>query len=250
MIYAHDEASFLSRQKLILKLAPQASIHWGCSAEQTRLEVLLRLPDRWILALDCDCQPTVEVLCMISTLANKLDQQKRLIVGGVYLNPSRARYLQKVHNLIANLWVQQSYIGPNRRPYFLGGVFLINTSGLQSNENLQLFWGAEDQQLAQDLKMQGYHITINADLTVVHHTASSLQHFFRRAWLHGIHQPTFTKHPAQAIWPQYSFWIKRVLRANLTLLPAVLMHFAIQKGARLTQKVLRLHKPTPSLERQ
>ena len=71
----------------------------------------------------------------------------------------------------------------------------------------------------------------------VHKTNSSIRHFFRRAYLHGKNDFLYLRNQKKEI--NFSYWLRKIDFADLSLVFLVLLHFSVQRAAQLFQKILR-----------
>ncbi len=197
--------------------------------------------EQWLLFIDADCEIKAEVLDFLASQMRH--SEKKSIWAGLYENPKKTSYLQRVHNLIANRWVLNSFQEKSLKPkYFLGGAFLIYsqtqmTVFLDYFSELK-FWGAEDKQLAFWCQQAGYEVILSESFKVIHHTSNSWAHFIKRAWLHGKNDPFFLKEKIKFINPlDYLIWIQKLEKSDWHLVPAMALHFLIQKGAKLIHSI-------------
>lgn len=195
--------------------------------------------------LDSDCFLTPESLHYLEkNLGNRENAQPSELsycLCGHYLNPENASYLQKVHNFIANTWLQHSYAVAGQLPMLLGGCFAIHLSSkLNIEEPRPLFWGAEDKVLALELYKKRVLLSYQPHISVTHRTNSDWSRWLRKAWLHGINEVKYCFDQNQPI--SGLFWIRKIGFSNLNLLPAVLTHFFVQRAAMLFQIVRQTSK--------
>lgn len=274
LVFASNQSDFENRRQQLLKIlttGQQVAIGWVDSTQETRLQALQKKNNQWCLFIDSDCELSSEVLqrILMQVKAHPKDDwddpygRTEQIGAGLYRNPLQATPLQRAHNLIANFWVQQSENKPKKN--FLGGLFLIyadsgkfktaaqSTSSIMQQMTLQassrdsskasskkLFWGAEDKQLAYVLQSAGYHIQVQKELFVIHHTSNRWRHFFKRAWAHGVNDVDFIRENFKWQNPvNYFYWLQKIEMSDWPLIPLVALHFAIQKTAKLARTVLR-----------
>lgn len=235
IIFSADEDTFLKKKYDLEKMAIRSeNIIWCDSGKRNRIAFINDFVDQWLFFIDYDCVICQDVLDCIRKLISLSVNPSNLVFAGSYSNPIAASYFQKAHNFIANSWLEQSYSGKDYK-LILGGVFLIYSSQMIKNDEEILFWGAEDKFLSHrlnELKFKMNHIN---ELSVLHETNSSCWHFLRRAYLHGRNEVKYIKNNKNKI--SYLFWIRKIGFVNLSLLPLVLLHFCIQKAAKLIQTV-------------
>lgn len=241
VIFASDQSLFLNRKLELSNCSTIVnSILWCDSGALTRTSFINENLNTWLLFLDHDCILKQEVLEKIKTVLCKDPVPQDRVFSGLYLNSATASYMQKVHNFIANTWLEQSFSFDACNKLLLGGAFLIfNTKKIETDVN-DLFWGAEDKLLSYELNSLGYQFVLLKEFRIIHDTSASLYHFIKRAWLHGINEVRYLKSENNKI--NYLFWIRKIGFVNLHLLPLILLHFCIQKGALLIQRALPLNK--------
>lgn len=211
------------------------------SSKQCRGEFITDNPGQWLFFIDHDCQVDQVVLHKIRSVIESNGTPGNLVYSGTYRNPVHASLLQRVHNFIANTWLEQSYTSSEHYRLILGGVFLIHSGKkLDYSRAGDLFWGAEDKALSYVLNQQGYSINRLVDFQLTHNTSRSLQHFLKRAYLHGKNEVKYMESNRNKI--NYRFWTHKIGFANLNLLPLILLHFCIQRAAILFQKAPRRNK--------
>jgi len=214
-----------------------ADIIFGDSKLKTRELLINENLNSWLLFLDHDCLPTTAAVKEINKVTASAEAGA-VVYAGLYENPVNASALQEAHNLIANTWLEQSYLDPLGEALVLGGIFLIFSS-VTVQIPPQKFWGAEDKLLAKHLKDAGYRMQLLKEMKVTHDTSKSFLHFLRRAVLHGRNDAIYFGKEGRS---KVSYWIQKTDFSNLRLTPLVLLHFCIQKGAKAVQKVLRMNK--------
>lgn len=210
---------------------------WCDPARTSRADVINSYPGGWIFFLDHDCTVTsqthAEAASIIRKCRDENSQNSGLVIAGRYKNPERSGWLQRFQNFVANTWVEGSYQSPN--PFVLGGAFMVRKNAAANLPQADVrFWGAEDKLLSYSMADIGMRFIDAPNLEVIHQTASGWGHFFRRAYLHGLHDAQYVRRKSQI---SYRFWICKIGVANLNLLPLVVLHFCIQRAALLFQKV-------------
>ena len=191
----------------------------------------------WLFFLDHDCVPTAESLAWLSH-ATQNEPDHSCVLAGLYLNPMNSNLIQRAHNFIANTWVQQSFETSATNKTFLGGVFLIFCR--HKVEESEKFWGAEDKLMAHRLSSQGLQISFAPELTVGHSTSNSISHFIKRAWFHGVNDVKYM--PTQLDRINILYWIRKIDFLKLGLVLLILLHFCIQRAAKLVQRILQKNK--------
>ncbi len=241
VVFAEETASFLNKKSELetLGLSPD-DILWCDSRSCCRGEFINRTQNQWLFFIDHDCQISASLLQKIHLIISKSSGLSNVVYCGSYLNPASPSYLQRGHNFIANVWLEQSYTSDVYNKLLLGGVFLIYASGTIDYPKGGLFWGAEDKVLSYRLTDQGFDMQYTKDLAVVHNTSSSILHFLKRAFLHGKNDVKYFQTNKNKI--NYRFWIRKIGFANLNLLPLILLHFCIQRAAVLFQTAPRLSR--------
>lgn len=191
----------------------------------------------WLLFIDHDCIPTDSALKWSAQFTEKIPKQD-LLVAGRYLDPEKSNLLQRTHNFIANTWIEHSFEAVIANKNFLGGVFLIFSR--QKITVPERFWGAEDKAMAFTLNKLGFEIIFSSELTVIHDTSREFTHFIKRAWLHGKNDAKYLVLNSEKI--NFLYWIRKIDFLNLGLVFLLLLHFCIQRMAKLIQKVLQMSK--------
>lgn len=238
VVFTINLSTFIKKkQELIKNSVWEDSIIWCDSSRNTRVSVINKHLGTWLFFLDCDCVVDQNTLDYVKQLIEEEPMPTNSVYSGRYENPVSPSYFQKVHNFIANTWLEQSYGKEESNNLILGGVFLIHSTQKIENFENALFWGAEDKALAYELNSLKYKMSYIKELRVRHNTSSSCRHFIRRAYLHGVNDVKYFKNNKNRI--NYLFWIRKIGFANLYLSPLILLHFCIQKMAVLIQKVLR-----------
>jgi hypothetical protein len=233
VIYALKQDSFLRSEKEIRNCGFSGELLWCNSGLQTRSDLINEHLNTWLFFIDHDCQLHSSTLPQIENIIKNVTREIDCVFSGRYLNDKNASYLQRVHNFVANTWLEQSFEGSSLNPLLLGGVFLIFAS--RKTKSHPLLWGAEDKLLAYQLKQENFDIKYCAQLQLLHGTARSFGHFVKRAWSHGVHEEIyFSSKTAPLNW---SFWIRKLGSEDLRFLPAILLHFCIQRVARSVQKI-------------
>ncbi|AGH95602.1 hypothetical protein A11Q_1386 [Pseudobdellovibrio exovorus JSS] len=244
VIFAQSESSYqLARRDLVAMGIAQAQIVWCNPLSQSRYDFIKSHQEQWLCFLDHDCRMTSKSLQVLTSLVEvQKSSQQSEVYAGYYANPMCASYLQKAHNLVANIWVEHSFRPESKFNFFLGGAFLVRSwTELPALEHQKdNFWGAEDKYLSYLLQGNGFELKTLVDFEVVHSTTTSWQHFVRRAFLHGYNEDKMIQYPQEAV--SYGFWLRRVGVSGLYLSPAIVLHFCIQRVARLAQKVPRMSK--------
>lgn len=240
-VVAHSETDFINAKNK-LALLGQEHIYFCDSTRLSRFDFIAQTPNSWILFLDADC--TIEK-SILDDMLTKLD--KKSIIAGVYENPEPSCYLQRVHNFIANTWLTSAYKMPGSSPHLLGGAFLIFSD---QNRNLKfvkdhstLFWGAEDKQLAKQLKHHEYSFEMDCEFKVVHATSTSRMHFLKRAWMQGYNNFlsfNYKDNEASKV-KVLKYWVSELAKTDPFLLPLILVHFSILQLGKLAQKIRQLH---------
>lgn len=240
VVFALDFSAFnKKKQELETLLAGAGTVLWCNSSCQTRGSIINEHTGSWLFFMDYDCIMGQKTLDCIKRLIAVETAPRNLVYSGLYENPHSPSYFQKVHNFIANTWLEQSYSTMGNNKLILGGVFLIySTKKIKNFENI-LFWGAEDKALSYELNSLKYKMSYVKELSVQHNTSSSYKHFLKRAYLHGVNDVIYIQTGSNKDRINYQFWIRKIGFANLDLSPLVLLHFCIQKTAMLIQKVLR-----------
>jgi hypothetical protein len=195
--------------------------------------------NQWLCFFDHDCKYTTELISNIE--ASLINKQKHLILAGRYLNPDKASVLQRAHNFVSNQWVSLS--ASEEYKHFLGGFFVIYCD--QKLKNIVFadlpIWGGEDLALAIILQRNNYKVDVHEGLFVEHHTAKSLKHFFRRAWLHGKNGQIFKIENIKPNTVKIKQWSQKMKDLSFLVKGFVLLHFLILILARTVQKLRRLH---------
>ncbi len=237
-IFAHSvlefkRAQFQIQSKLdIIHTALNIKILHCNSRSESRLNFLQRNLNKWILFLDADCELTDAGSRRIISLTESYHSRKSGVVyTGYYENCHDLTYLQKVHNFIANCWLLSSFdvsrTGLEPRTFLLGGIFLLYADSEKISSvqlDLSSFWGAEDKILSQKLLEVGYQIQFCSQLKVIHRTADSWVHFFKRAYFHGFNDPQVMTQISE-IKSKIQFWSSEFRRSHLIFLPAIGLHF-------------------------
>lgn len=235
IIFAHSEDDFVKAKGLLEDDGHvESKIHFCNSGQISRLNFLKNHPDEWLLFLDSDCLISKEILQSLENTNN----DKQIVLAGKYLNPPSSTYLQRAHNFVANTWLFSSY-RPNKAKKLLGGAFLIYSDKEKLNnitEIKELFWGAEDKLLSQQLLSAGYKLKFEPKFEVTHHTSKKLKHFVRRAWLQGYNDH-FGQGRRQKEILDINYWLFELATTNPLLAPAVLVHFLILQLGKWFQKV-------------
>ncbi len=238
-VFAADFHSFEKRRLQIEAEIDQFIIvEWCPSAERNRLSQLSLQPNSWIFFIDADCRVSKSIADYINRRIPDLEKSR--ILAGHYVNPVEASYLQRVQNLIANAWLQERLIY-RKKPALLGGAFLIHSDlqfQFKTNEDSLRFWGAEDKWIAKNLVSKGYQIIYDPNLVVLHETSSRFSHFIKRAWFHGLNDVSFLKERFKFQFPTaYFYWIRKIEKLDWHLIPAIVLHFLIQKTAKLIHSI-------------
>lgn len=238
VVFSHSEDDFVkAKSRLECHGITKENIHFCNSKITTRLAFIKKQPNRWLLFLDSDCEISPETVVVLKSHAEKKQTEK--IFVGIYSNPQWASYLQKVHNFIANTWLQSSYEFTTQKRKLLGGAFFIFVDQEKlknTNEPEQLFWGAEDKFLSQQLLKISYDLRCEPKFKVTHYTSKKLNHFIRRAWLQGYNDHFVVNSDAKEKL-EINYWLSELAKTNLWLTPAVLVHFLILQSGKLFQKV-------------
>lgn len=239
VVYSGDAFQYAKAETALLSIGLDKQSVIRCnSGQESRQDVINNNPNCWLFFLDSDCYLDKDTILLVDKLTS-LKSEIALVHCGYYNNPLESSYMQRLHNFMANTWLEESAQDPEKN-YLLGGVFLIYTkTPIMINEKNN-FWGAEDKKLALDLKQCGYQLNYNKDIRVEHRTSKSILHFLRRSYLHGKNEKFFLEYKKTEI--NYRFWIDKIGFANLHFLPLVLLHFCIQKMAKLFQKALLLSR--------
>lgn len=243
VIFAHSENDFNHCKNQFLASTNQQheqgtydEIFYCDSKKNSRLNFIKAHPNKWLLFLDSDCEISEKTLQLIKSL--QINNHK--VLGGRYLNPMLASYLQKGHNFIANTWLTSSYRSENKNKKLLGGAFLIYTDPWKINkitEPKKLFWGAEDKLLSEQLLEVGFDLKFLDSFEVIHHTSKELKHFFKRAWLQGYNDHFAEVKPNEKEKLEIKYWLSELARTGLWLAPAILVHFLILQSGKLFQKI-------------
>ena len=232
VVYASDEASYLmSRDGL--KAIGIDTVVWCDARKYSRIDVINQNLNTWLLFLDHDCSLSAESFRLIQQVAER-NPGHSVVFAGVYSNLKNSSYLQRVHNFIANSWLQQSYAQPKQNKLVLGGAFLAFAMH-EIKIDHKIFWGAEDKFLSYQFSNMNFKINLLNEFSVLHNTSRSIKHFVRRAYLHGKNDIMYISEDKNKI--NYLFWIRKIGFANLNLLPLITCHFCIQRSAELIQKI-------------
>lgn len=234
VVYASSEASYL-RSGEYLEKAGIDSVIWCDANKYSRIEVINQYLNEWLLFLDHDCSLTSEHIKLVRQATEK-NPDHSTVLAGIYSNLNNSSYLQRVHNFIANTWLQQSYERPGQNKLVLGGAFLVFATQ-EIKIDHKIFWGAEDKFLSYQFANMNFIINLLDGFTVLHDTSRSLKHFIRRAYLHGKNDIMYISDDNNKI--SFLFWIRKIGFANLNLLPLIACHFCIQRSAELIQRVRR-----------
>lgn len=260
-IYAADENSFSARKQQIQNLCIAKNIEWCPSQITSREHFFLLRPNEFIVFLDADCEPdicffqNIEQVLSSSVFNNVCKLSKpagcSVIVSGIYKNNNQSSYLQKVHNVISNIWIRQFYEVKMKPRCFLGGVFIVyhqlKMTKLEIHKYFKVtqLWGGEEKMLSQVLINNPFNFEfhLNTNLAVTHLTRSGLKHFLRRAWLHGkneIYLLDFDKEYKEKSRVKkivfnlnlLNYWIQNI---PWGLSVGVFLHFLIQRVAKIFQ---------------
>lgn len=250
-IYADSETAY---QHCLNKIPTKkkADVLFCHSQMNSRLNVILSNHDKWILFIDSDCEISEEILLKIETVSEL--ESKNHVYCGQYINPKPSRYLQQVHNFIANTWIQANFYV--NEPVFVGGAFLI-FSDAQISAELQrewgrqqhnLFWGAEDKWLSQVLIKAGFRFKYAKWLLINHHTTSRWKHFFRRAFLQGYHdsKANLILKSDRFNLSKMNYWFLKLVSTNWLFHPAVGIHFFVLMMGKLIRQIHQLNNLKPS----
>lgn len=181
-IYCIDQDSF---QKIKNEIQYPWDVQWFDALKASRLYYVNQNPGQWILFLDHDCRlPEKTLQWLQEFMSKKSENTTNQVISGCYCDPVNAKYLQKVHNYLANSWLLQ-----NSQSRLLGGAFLVYSNVRFSNEEMQQnhFWGGEDQHLACLLVRAEFNLNYESLFCVEHQTSSAIKHFLKRALIHGRH---------------------------------------------------------------
>jgi len=235
IIFCSQSAEYEKQKaELVLKGFFDAEFVFGNSREKSREQLINENLNSWNLFLDHDCVPTCEAYAEVQRII-KLPPLGE-VFAGLYEDPPGATSLQSAHNAIANTWLEESYSENSGAGFLLGGIFLIYAiRPIKLPE--KMFWGAEDKLLATHLKDAGFSLKLNRSLKAIHDTSKSFGHFIRRAALHGKNDALYFDQEKGG--SKLSYWIQKTDFSNLRLMPLILLHFCIQKGAKAAQRVLR-----------
>lgn len=238
-VFAQTESSYeLVRSDLVNWGISLHQIKWCNPSRQSRYGFIQEHQNQWLCFLDHDCRLKGDSLQVLADIvSSEKSTVKGVVYSGYYVNPSKASYLQKAHNLIANTWVEHSFRPESKTRFFLGGAFIVKSDNELPDLDFYKkddFWGAEDKYLSYLLQDNGFKINSLSNFTLEHSTTSSWYHFIRRAFLHGRNESKLSQYPHENV--SYDFWLRRVGVSGLYLWPAILLHFCIQRVARLTQK--------------
>lgn len=241
ILFCSQEKQFhILRQHLLSLGIDTKHILHANSNLHTRIQFINQNIDTFLFFLDHDCLPTLTSLEIFETIRNENENNKNIVVTGFYENPRNAHYLQKIHNFIANNWLEISYQTPVHASFLLGGVFVIKANELLVDSGLNHFWGAEDKYLSELFHKQNFNFVCEPKLKVIHNTSAKWSHFFNRAWLHGVNDVVYTSSYLPS--NRYLYWLKKIDYSNLYLMPLILLHFCIQKMAKLFQTIRQPHK--------
>lgn len=237
-IFTAESSTFLLRKE-----SPEFSelkrdnILWADSSKNSREFYLNENLGQWLFFMDLDCQLGPQTLYAINDIIEKANSTENMIFAGVYENPDSRHLLQRVHNFIANGWLEHSFV--QGEEVLLGGVFLIR-SRVKIEQPTKIFWGAEDKGLALILKKQNFIFSFRRDLKVIHHTSKSFRHFVRRAWLHGVNDIHYLPQTNSGV--NFRYWLRKVDFADLALVLLIVFHFCIQKAGLQFQKFRQVSK--------
>lgn len=259
-IYAAHEDVFNARKQQIQNLCIAQNIEWCPSQKMSREHFFLLRPKEFIVFLDADCEPDIyffqnieQVLSHFLYKVCELSEPAEcsVIVSGVYKNNNQSSYLQKVHNLISNVWIRQFYEIKMKPRCFLGGVFIVyHQLQMTKLEVLECFkttqfWGGEEKMLSQVLINSPFNFKfhLNTNLAVAHFTRPGFKHFLKRAWLHGKNECyllDFDKEYKEKSGVQklifnlnlLNYWKQNI---TLDLSVGVFLHFLIQRFAKIFQ---------------
>lgn len=244
VIFASDEVSFINNKEKLLHLGYfSQKIIFANSNEKTRLDVIKENPDEWLFFMDHDCFLTQSQSQILNKAVDKLkiEGTQSRIVAGLYANTKQSSLIQKTHNWIANTWLSASYDEGDAFPLLLGGVFLVYSNGVVVAKDLSVkVWGAEDKYLALMLQQAGFKFSFNPELQVQHITTKSFKHFVRRAYLHGVNDVKyFTQYPRGS---NFLYWLRKIDSLDVRLVALVVLHFFVQKVAKIFQIIRQLNK--------
>jgi hypothetical protein len=237
VVYALDERTFLSTKRRLEQLSINEPVIWCNAALFERAQIINQNLNTWLLFIDHDCELSIENLNIIRLIIAKNNNLINMVFAGLYADDKDSSYLQKGHNFIANNWLLQSYESSETESLILGGVFLVKAGQKINKHKDGIFWGAEDKALSYELAKSGLSISLLIDLKVLHKTANTWKHFFKRAYAHGKNNIRYIQVDRNKI--NYLFWIRKIGFANLYFVPLIVGHFCVQKWAELVQKVRR-----------
>lgn len=244
VIYASDELKFENNKKELMTLGYSAEqILFANSKQVTRLDIIKKHSQVWLLFLDHDCILTLAQAQVLNKIVEGLKANSgNQVVTGLYVDSPQSVVLQRAHNWIANTWLACSYDFQFEYPFLLGGIFLIYSNKAHFENDLPVgIWGAEDKYLALVLKKAGFLFQHNPELKVDHDTTKSFKHFLKRAYLHGINDVRyFTQYPQQG--SNFLYWLRKIDYSDVRLVFLVALHFFVQRGARIFQTLRQLNK--------
>lgn len=242
VIYASNEDEFKKCQSYALSSGiAKEDIIFCDSTQRSRLDIIQSNISQWLLFIDSDCEIDSSLVHNIFDIIRRSSKDTDVVFSGFYSDPQNSRYLQRAHNFIANMWLEESYLDGKPFPYILGGIFLVFNTGKNFKiQNHSHFWGGEDKLMSYLLFKNGFQIVNTKQLQIKHVTSASVIHFLRRAWLHGANEVKYFNF--LKIKKNYLFMIRKVGFLNLYLLPPVLIHFCIQRVALIFQKILQVNK--------
>ena len=264
-VYAHSESAFIDCSNRIIELGTKHSIMWCDSRILSREQFFLQKPFQWMLFIDADCFLDADILSYIDGYLirrfSSIEKKTPLLIAGNYENVKESNYLQRTHNLIANLWLKQFFIDESSDKAFLGGVFLVyhelNQDDLYMRKEIMFgrhIWGGEEQRLARVLQSPPFSFVINRDekLKVGHLCSSQYLHFFRRAWIHGVNHVKYccaeSKFESKTrfvfsnnFFSRLYYFFTHISSRDLWFVPGVVLHFSVQKAGGLFQKIHQLH---------
>ena len=245
VVFCSNRDTFLKICENLIKLGIlYEDIIFADSGFKNREQIIAENRRQWLLFVDHDCELTEEVLNIAKKFSHAAFEnsksQRSQVVAGLYKNRLGSNIFQLAHNFIANTWVRQSYKYQGQPPLMLGGIFMVFCSLETWEADISIRWGAEDKLMAYHLRDAGFDFMLCEELQVYHSTNPSLKHFLRRAFLHGINDVMLI--PKNENQFKISYWLREIGFANWPLVPLILLHFCIQKVAKLIQTVRQMNK--------
>lgn len=241
VIYAGSESDFNKNAEYHKKMGfEDRQIVFCDSRRMSRLKCLSLYPQRLCVFVDSDCH--LKNLEFIGELQSRT-QDFSICWTGLYQNPSDASLFQRLQNFIANTWLEQSYRSDKQSPMLLGGCFCVYLKEpiVVAEFEDKLFWGGEDKELANFLRSSGVVFKFSKEYQVEHRTQTGWKHFLKRALKHGYYEAGVSPKNRDMNF-SYRFWIRKIGSEDWRLRPLILLHFCIQRLAKLFRIVLPQNK--------